>query len=158
MSGLYASKCSTCQKPGGNYNCKTLRDYCPSCCIYWFGQAILCGTRIEYLPPFPRLSKVANRKDVFSGFQNVCLNTKQFSSSFFWWGMRHHDQKNLLNVCSKSVSLRSKRAYTLPSLEAIQKYTFQFEVSVLLWQNVHMQLVSLNSVLFPRGKDLIGFK
>lgn len=155
MNGLYASKHSTCQKPGGNYNCETLQDCCLSCCIYWFGQAIPRGI---YLPPFPRLSKVANRKHVFSGFQNVCLSMKQFSSSFFWCRVGHHDQRNLLNICSRSVSLRSKRAYTLPSLEAIQKYTFQFEVSVLLWQNMHMQMVSLNSVLFPCEKDLIGFK
>lgn len=46
----------------------------------------------------------------------------------------------------------------LPKLEAIQKYTFQFEVLVLSWQNIHMQLASLNSILFPREKYLIGFK
>lgn len=67
-------------------------------------------------------------------------------------------KKPLLNICRKSTSLRNKRAYSAKPGSLSKKYTFQFEVLMLSCQNIHMQLVSLSSVLFPREKDLIGLK
>lgn len=160
MNGLCASEYRTCQKAGGNSNCTSLQECCPSCCIYWSAQAIPCGTGIEYLFPFPSLSGVANINPVFSDFQNVCWNMKQISNSFFWWEEKKKSiiKKPLLNICRKSTSLRNKRAYSAKPGSLSKKYTFQFEVLMLSCQNIHLQLVSLNSILFPREKDLIGLK
>lgn len=90
----------------------SLQDCYPSYCIYSFRQAIPCGTGIEYLPLFPKLSTFANMNYAFSTFQNVCLNTKQLSSSFFFFfSDKKVWSKNLLNICRKSISLRCKRDY-----------------------------------------------
>lgn len=136
----------------------SLQDCYPSYCIYSFRQAIPCGTGIEYLPLFPKLSTFANMNYAFSTFQSVCLNTKQLSSSFFFFFslIKKYDQR----ICwtyAENQFLWGARETIMPSLEAIQKYTFHFEVLVLFWENIHMQLVSLNTVSFPREKDLIGF-
>lgn len=120
--------------------------------LIWTG-----GTGIEHLFSFLSLPEVANY--VFSDFHNVCWNMKQISNSFFWWGGGKYNKKILLNICRKSISLRNRRAYTAkPGSLSKNIYIFQFEVLMLSCQNIHMQLVALNSILFPREQDLISLK
>lgn len=79
MNGLYARKYGTCQKAGGNYYKIVAIPivYIDLDRLHHVGQVL--NTYLLSLG-----CQKLQTQHTLSDFQNVCLNTKQFTSSFFF--------------------------------------------------------------------------